>query len=243
MRSGVVGRGVVSELYPCFILFSANLPNQPPPTLPDSPALTTLRALYCRRTSIGHLGAPFNPGGKGPPVGSRTSGDLLRDNRSRSEGEREPARENEGEREREREREREEGGLAGRANSPLRNLSCLTSLVSCAITRERCFFRSPYANVSTKPPRFSYLVQRPSCKNARSRRADRRDEFSFLARRSISSLGTNRARQAGLSRVNYRNAPIERAMIHLTRTFFKKRDHYLREAKSHPRDIDTRRES
>jgi len=142
-------------------------------------------------------------------------------------------------RENERERER---GLAGRANSPLRNLSCLTSLVSCAITRERCFFRSPYANVSTKPPRFSYLVQRPSCKNARSRRALTRDEFSFLARRSISSLGTNRARQTGLSRVNYRNAPIKQAMIHLICAFFKKKtDHYLRKAKSHAsRDIDTR---
>ena len=47
---------VLSELYPRFILFS-NHPSRIPP-----------REDRSWRTSIGHLGAPFNPAGKEPPV-------------------------------------------------------------------------------------------------------------------------------------------------------------------------------
>lgn len=63
MRSSIVERGDRSELYSCFILFSAQTCSPPRFYVPPA-ARSALRP----RTSIGHLGAPFNPGGKGPPV-------------------------------------------------------------------------------------------------------------------------------------------------------------------------------
>lgn len=63
MRPRIVGRG---EAEASFILVLSCFPPNLRPLLTAS--LTTPRTLRYRRTSIGHLGAPFNPGGKGPPV-------------------------------------------------------------------------------------------------------------------------------------------------------------------------------
>lgn len=69
-------------------------------------------------------------------------GDLLRDNASKGGRQREGAAFSEG-------YIYISPGPRMRANSSLRNLSCLeTLLVSCAITRERCFFFPAHANVA-----------------------------------------------------------------------------------------------